>query len=505
MKFSFVVPVYKKSAATLKRCLKSLLTQSYKDTEVIVVFDGFDEELVNVVLDLGGNALVDPKAGPLKFLVEEHGGACKARNAGAAWALGDFISFWDADCFAEPNMCNAWVAYLTGDPTLDFVYSGYKWADRPDLAGYDSEPFDPWTLEKYNYIASMFPLRKEKVLQWDESLDGLQDWDFWRRVVKSGCKGEYMPTGGVAYPFSTELPTADSISGPKADVPARIAKVRSKHGDLDKDTLVLSNLHHVNAIEVAKILDADYFPGPSFDYWHTREYKTLVQVGFDGRQLASTYYFLTAKDAKKIIYWMGPDADALQMAPFKVVNELKEQLTTSGISHYCDDQTTKNQLANINIDSSIIRFPVRFNMFSAPLPEKFKVLAYCDETYKPLIESIKKSMPDVDIDMVQPGVQYKLADYSVNLQFTEDKRLITPTRNMLLAGRYVVSNIQEPYCGYVSIEQDIDDFKRDVIKKIRTLMTVKEPDIKAQAHYRHLTAPETFIAELMKVGEEVNV
>jgi glycosyltransferase involved in cell wall biosynthesis len=356
MKFSFVVPVYKKSATILRKCLKSLVEQSHKDIEIIVAFDGDDQDYQAVL-----GQFKDPAIH--KAITISHAGASAARNAGATLATGDFISFWDADCIAEPNMAAGWALWLERYPEIDFVYSGYKWTD-PRLAGYESQRFDPWVLEHYNYLAPMFPLRREKAVSWDESLAGLQDWDYWRRVVKAGARGLWVDPGGTAYPFATEPPDADSISGPKANVEERISVLRTKFADPCPDILVLPGLYKEYAIEFAKILGADYFENPA--YWKIRtDYKAIFFVGFD----SETKYYLDMyanEPAKKIVYWQGADAEAfLQEAPVKVVNAFREQVKNLSVINICPDKRTHDLLKEAGVDATIISYPMRLNVFDA--------------------------------------------------------------------------------------------------------------------------------------------
>ncbi len=494
MKFSFVVPVYKKSAHILRKCLKSLLEQSHKDIEIIASFDGGDLDLEKVANEVG-----------VKVLINEHKGASAARNAGAKLASGDFISFWDADCVAEPNMAEGWSAWLSKFPEADFVYSGYRWTD-PTLAGFNSERFDPFTLERYNYIAPMFPVKREKAVAWDESLAGLQDWDYWRRIVKNGGKGIYVDTDGVAYPFATEPPDADSISGPKANVRERIETLRAKFADPRRDILVLSGVYKDYAIDFAKILDADYFANPH--YWKIRDdYKALFLLGFD----SYTQYYLTlyAKEpCKKIVYWLGQDAEALLTeAPVKIVNAFKKQVTELNVVNLCQDKRTQDLLTEAGLSAEIASYPMRLNTFEAAMPPEFSVMVNVDDLYLPLVESIAKAMPDIKFDFLKPGVRMDVRNYVVHLELREAKRLSPAILVALLAGRVVVSNIQEPFCGYVNLEQDMDNFKHEVIAAIRAAKAKPELNTEARDYYREQTSPAAFKARLeaLVAGEAVNV
>lgn len=205
MKISFIVPIYKKPLETVKRCLDSLIEQTHKDKEIICVFDGPDA----VVESLVDKMVKEQKI--FKKLVVDHGGACKARNSGFRESTGEVVSFWDADCIAEPRMAEVWGKWFDREKNYQFFYGGYKWTN-PMINAFPSEEFDAWKLKRYNFIGSMFPCRRENVVEWDESLEGLQDWDYWRRVVDGGANGLFIG-GQNVYAVTTDFPDKDSISG----------------------------------------------------------------------------------------------------------------------------------------------------------------------------------------------------------------------------------------------------------------------------------------------------
>jgi hypothetical protein len=129
-----------------------------------------------------------------------------------------------------------------------------------------------------------------------------------------------------------------------------------------------------------------------------------------------------------------------------------------------------------------------------------------DPLYKPLMDSIIAAMPDVDIRHFEPGVRSDVREGSMHLEFREAKRLSPAALVALLAGRTVVSNVQEPYCGYINIEQDMDEFKKEVIQAIRLLKKTPTLNLEARDYYRAQTDAAAFKAAVEKivVGEAVN-
>lgn len=96
-KISVVVPIYKVELY-LERCVKSLVTQTYKNIEIILVDDGSPDncpQICDIWAQRDNRILVIHKT---------NGGLSSARNAGIDAASGDYIAFVDSDDYIAPNM-----------------------------------------------------------------------------------------------------------------------------------------------------------------------------------------------------------------------------------------------------------------------------------------------------------------------------------------------------------------------------------------------------------------
>lgn len=94
---SVIVPAYN-IAPWISRSLDSLLAQTHKDLEIIVVDDGSSDNIREV---LGRYCAQYPN---IKAIHKENGGVTAARLRGAAEATGDWIGFMDGDDYVEPQM-----------------------------------------------------------------------------------------------------------------------------------------------------------------------------------------------------------------------------------------------------------------------------------------------------------------------------------------------------------------------------------------------------------------
>lgn len=112
---SVVIPTYNR-AALLGRSIRSVLGQSYKDFELIVIDDGSTDETSHVVADFA-----DPR---IRYLPLPHNtGAGAARNAGVRVARGKFLAFQDSDDEWLPSKLAKQIsAFESGPARLGMVY-----------------------------------------------------------------------------------------------------------------------------------------------------------------------------------------------------------------------------------------------------------------------------------------------------------------------------------------------------------------------------------------------
>lgn len=103
-RISAVVPVYN-AAGYIGKCVDSVLGQSYKDVELILVDDGSADGSAKVI----ERYLPDAR---IRFLRQENAGVSKAINRGMALAAGEYISFLGNDDWLEPAAYETMLAAL---------------------------------------------------------------------------------------------------------------------------------------------------------------------------------------------------------------------------------------------------------------------------------------------------------------------------------------------------------------------------------------------------------
>ena len=111
---SCIVPVYE-ARNVIGRCIDSLLAQTYRHIEIIIIDDGSTD---------GSSQICDEYAKVDKRVTvfhQENSGVSKARNEGLKHAIGDRIMFVDADDEVSPTL----VEYLIGE-NADWVVGGFR-------------------------------------------------------------------------------------------------------------------------------------------------------------------------------------------------------------------------------------------------------------------------------------------------------------------------------------------------------------------------------------------
>ncbi len=183
---SIIIPVYNHAAA-LQASLTSLIGQTYRPLEVVIVNDGSTdgfEKLLPILQDFG-----EKNEFPLVILNQENQGSNAARNRGFKKSSGKFVIFWDADTVAEPGMLQKMHQALVDNPSEAYVYSRFKFGWKTMR----SAPFNAEELKKNNYIDTTSLLRREAFPGFDESLKRFQDWDVWLTLLAQGKTGLFIP------------------------------------------------------------------------------------------------------------------------------------------------------------------------------------------------------------------------------------------------------------------------------------------------------------------------
>lgn len=101
---SIVVPVYKVEQY-LDRCVNSIICQTYKKLEIILVDDGSPDECPKMCEKWA------KKDSRVKVIHKKNGGLSDARNKGIDIATGEYLLFVDSDDYLELDACEKWLMH----------------------------------------------------------------------------------------------------------------------------------------------------------------------------------------------------------------------------------------------------------------------------------------------------------------------------------------------------------------------------------------------------------
>ncbi len=118
IKVSVIIPVYN-GGKYVGKCLDTLLSQTLKELEIVVVNDGSSDNTDQILSDYANK-----HKDKIKYISIENGGVSNARNIALENSTGEYITFCDCDDYVELDMCEELYnkAILTG---ADVVVSGY--------------------------------------------------------------------------------------------------------------------------------------------------------------------------------------------------------------------------------------------------------------------------------------------------------------------------------------------------------------------------------------------
>jgi glycosyltransferase involved in cell wall biosynthesis len=207
-KISVIVPVYN-SEKTIKRCVESVLKQSYQNFELILVDDGS----LDNSLEICNNYKKQDKR--VIVISKKNGGASSARNCGLNNARGDYINFLDSDDSIEEDYLKLLIEKFHKD--VDLVVCAIKIvANKIRMVEFDDEgEFNPNSFDLYKqknfYGLISSPCnklyKKEKILDYfPENVKNGEDAIFNIHYLKN-CK-KILITNKIIYNYFYENPNS---------------------------------------------------------------------------------------------------------------------------------------------------------------------------------------------------------------------------------------------------------------------------------------------------------
>jgi glycosyltransferase involved in cell wall biosynthesis len=178
VKVSVIVPVYN-GEKYIREAIDSILNQSYKDFEVIVIDDGSKDNTLSIIKEY---------AGKIRWKSQKNKGQASAINEGIKMAKGEYVAYLDADDVCMPQRLEIQVKYLDEHPDVGLVYSSFCQVNSIGKIQriIKAVPYDHFVLLQKDYIARSAVMHRKKCLDkvglFDEGITGDDDWDMWIRI-----------------------------------------------------------------------------------------------------------------------------------------------------------------------------------------------------------------------------------------------------------------------------------------------------------------------------------
>ena len=183
---SVVIPVFN-GERYLSEAIDSVLNQSYRPIEVVILDDGSTDN----------TAVIAKRYLPsIKYYYQPNGGIASALNHGIAQSEGEYLSFLDADDLWLPDKLTIQMKSFEAEPTLDMVFGHMKQFFSPDL---DKELRAGIMLIDGNmpgYFKGTMLIRRESFFRvglFDTRLHLGDFVDWYSKAIEKGLKGFMVP------------------------------------------------------------------------------------------------------------------------------------------------------------------------------------------------------------------------------------------------------------------------------------------------------------------------
>lgn len=238
---SVVIPCYNDGEYILE-AIKSVLEQTYKNIQIIIIDDGSTDPYTKMKLNQ-----IAPNIAEVVHV--ENGGPSNARNIGIKLAKGELILPLDSDDYIEKTYIEKAVNMMESDPTIGIVYC------KATLFG---DKNGPWNLPSYSielmlkdnliFVTAMFRKNTwERVGGFSACYkNGLEDYDFWLKIIELGYHVYQINEYLFFYRIKGKSRTQEMISSKEI--------FNSYDMIIDNHKLLYIN----NCVEVIKLIRKDY-------------------------------------------------------------------------------------------------------------------------------------------------------------------------------------------------------------------------------------------------------
>ncbi len=183
---SVVMPTYNR-IDLLPRSIESILNQTYKDFEFIIVDDGSTDGSVSLIRDY------QKKDKRIRLIQnDKNRGISYSRNRGMDVARGKYIAIMDSDDFSEPDRLQKSIRFFQKHPDYHVVNSVYYEMGKEGINNW--VPPKRWEIifnfANYYTNLAVYDLNfvRSHHIRYNEELISAEDYDFWSKIRLAGGK-----------------------------------------------------------------------------------------------------------------------------------------------------------------------------------------------------------------------------------------------------------------------------------------------------------------------------
>lgn len=173
----------------LGRAIQSVLNQSYKNWELIIILDSCENDSIEIVKKFKDNRI--------SFFSFNNLGGGEARNKGIGFAKGNYISFLDDDDEYTPQKLQIQIEFLKKHQEYCLVSTNFERVSNGKLYRKDRSGIVTIQMQLFENVLGSFSfvmVEKKKLagLLVNKYLKSCQDWDFWVQVLALNKKNGYI-------------------------------------------------------------------------------------------------------------------------------------------------------------------------------------------------------------------------------------------------------------------------------------------------------------------------
>ena len=182
-KVSVIIPTYNR-ADFLEEAIESVLSQDYKDFELIVIDDGSTDETRDIIKAYPGSVV---------YIYQDNRGVSYARNRGIKKSSGEYIAFLDSDDKWLPKKLSSQMDFLERNPHALICYTEEIWVrggvrvnpmkKHKKYSGMIFENVLPLCIISPSSVMIKRRLLFNEIGFFDESLPACEDYDLWLRIA----------------------------------------------------------------------------------------------------------------------------------------------------------------------------------------------------------------------------------------------------------------------------------------------------------------------------------